>query len=105
MLSPEYLEEIEFNKVVDLYEKLNISIMADIIKRVSQMQEITVTSKEQLKILIQTNGIEIFNKALEEASMLRGETKNELKLMFEQMIKEDMEGYKKLYDYRNKDFK
>ena len=105
MLSPEYLEEIEFNKVVDLYEKLNISIMADIIKRVSQMQEITVTSKEQLKILIQTNGIEIFNKALEEASMLRGETKNELKLMFEQMIKEDMEGYKELYDYRKKDFK
>lgn len=75
MLSPEYLEEIEFNKVVDLYEKLNISIMADIIKRVSQMQEITVTSKEQLKILIQTNGIEIFNKALESLHVKRRDKK------------------------------
>lgn len=105
MLSPEYLDEIEFNKVVELYNKLNISITADIIKRISQMQDITVTSKEQLKILIQANGIEIFNKALEEASMLKTETKNELRLMFEQMAKEDMEGYKELYEYRDKPFK
>ena len=105
MLTPEYLQEIEFNKVVDLYEKLNISITADIIERVSQMQEVTNTTKEQLRILIQSNGTEIFERALEEASMLRTETKNELRIMFEQMIKEDMEGYKKLYEYRDKTFK
>ena len=97
MLTPEYLDFIEFNDVVKLYNKLNIEITADIIKRVSQMQDITVTTKEQLKILIQTNGIEIFNKALEEASMLRADTKKELRLMFEEMAKEDMEEYKELY--------
>ena len=105
MITPEYLEEIEFNKVVDLYNKLNISIMADIIERVSQMQEITNTTKEQLRILIQSNGTEIFERALKEASILQGQTKKELRLIFEQMAKEDMEGYKELYDYRGKDFK
>ena len=51
MLSPEYLDSIEFNDVVELYNKLNIDITADIIERVSQMQDITETTLNQLKIL------------------------------------------------------
>ena len=70
MLSPEYLSLIEFNDVVELYNKLNIEITADIINRVSQMQDITETTKKQLEIIKQTNGLEILNKALEETSML-----------------------------------
>lgn len=105
MLSPEYLNLIEFNDVVELYRNLNIEIMADIIDRVSQMQDITITTKDQLKILKQTNGIEVFNKALEETSMLTTETKKILKQIFEDMAKEDIEGYKELYQYRDKPFK
>lgn len=105
MLSPEYLNLIEFNDVVELYNRLNIEITADIINRVSQMQDITETSKKQLKILKQTNGLEIFNKALEETSMLTAETKKYLKALFEDMAKEDTEGYKELYEYRDKPFK
>ena len=56
MLTPEYLDSIEFNDVVMLYNKLNIEITADIIKRVSKMQEITSTTRNQLEILLQTNG-------------------------------------------------
>ena len=105
MLSPEYLSLIEFNDVVELYNKLNIEITADIINRVSQMQDITETTKKQLEIIKQTNGLEIFNKALEETSMLTAETKKALKLLFEDMAKEDIEGYKELYEYRDKPFK
>ena len=54
MLSPEYLDSIEFNDVVELYNKLNIDITADIIERVSQMQDITETTLNQLRILKQT---------------------------------------------------
>ena len=54
MLTPEYLNLIEFNDVVEIYNKLNIDITADIIKRVSQMQDITATTKKQLEILKQT---------------------------------------------------
>lgn len=104
MLTPEYLESIEFNDVVELYNKLNIQITADIIGRVSAMNEITETTKEQIKILKQTNGEEIFNEALQKSDMLTTESKNTLKAMFTNMAKEDMKGYKKLFEYRDKPF-
>ena len=105
MLTPEYLNNIEFNDVVELYNKLNIEIMADIISRISIMDDITAVSKEQMKILLQTNGTEIFNEALEKTSLLTRETKNALKLLFKNMAKEDMQGYEELYEYREKPFK
>ena len=105
MLTPEYLNLIEFNDVVKIYNKLNIEIMADIIKRVSQMQDITETTKKQLEILKQINGTEIFNEALEKTSMLTKETKEALKDLFKDMAIEDIQGYKELYQYRNKPFK
>ena len=105
MLAPEYLDKIEFNKVVELYNKLNISITADIISRLCVMEDITEITRKQVKILAQTNGAEIFNEALNETSMLSAETKKELKLLFENMAKEDIQGYKELYEYRNKPFK
>ena len=105
MLTPEYLESIEFNKGGELYNKLNIQITADIINRITVGKEITQTSIKQLEILLETNGAEIFNQALEETSLLTYETKQELKLMFENMAKEDIQGYKELYSYRDKAFK
>lgn len=105
MLTPEYLDLIEFNDVVELYNKLNIDITADIIKRVSQMQDITETTINQLKILKQTNGTEVFNSALEKTAMLTSETKKSLKSLFINMAKEDMQGYKEIYQYRDKPFK
>lgn len=104
MLTPEYLNLIEFNDVVELYNKLNIDITADIITRISTMDDITEVSRKQMKILLQTNGAEVFNKALEKTSLLTRETKNALKLLFENMAKEDMQGYKELYEYRDKMF-
>lgn len=105
MLTPEYLESIEFNKVVELYNKLNIEITADIIQRIAGMNDITSTTKDELKILVQTNGIDVFNKALEKTSLLTTERKKQLKRLFEDMIQEDMQDYEELYDYRNKIFK
>jgi len=105
MLTPEYLSLIEFNDVVNIYNKLNIEIMSDIIKRVSQMQDITETTKKQLEILKQTNGTKIFNETLEKTSMLTAETKKVLKDLFNSMVIEDIQGYKELYQYRNKLFK
>ena len=105
MLTPEYLNLIEFNDVVELYNRLNIEITADIISRINTMNDITSISKKQMKILLQTNGTEVFNEALERTSLLTRETKNALKLLFENMAKEDIQGYKELYEYRGKPFK
>lgn len=105
MLTPEYLNLIEFNDVVRLYEKLNIDITVDIIKRVSAENEITETTRNQMKILAQTNGDEVFNEVLEKTSMLTGQTKDLLKNLYQDMAKEDLQGYEELYQYRNKPFK
>ena len=100
MLTPDFLDNIEFNKVVELYNKLNIEITAEIIERIANMEEITATTKDKMKILIQTNGDKIFNEILEKTSMLSAERKNMLKQLFEQMAKEDIQGYKELFEYK-----
>lgn len=105
MLTPEYLSSIEFNDVVELYNRLNIDITTTIIERISEMVDITSTTKDQIKILIQTNGIDVFNEALDKTSKISDETKKALKGLFEDMIKEDMQGYKELYEYQEKPFK
>ena len=105
MLTPDYLNLIEFNDVVELYNKLNIDIMADIIKRVSRRNYITETTKNQLKVLLQTNGEEIFNEVLEKTAMLNAEVTKELRQLFKDVAKEDLNGYKDLYNYKDKPFK
>lgn len=105
MLTPEYLNLIEFNDVVKIYEKLNIDITTDIIKRLLKTQEITEVSRKQLEILKETNGDEIFFETLENTSMLSAETKQAVKNLYLNMAKEDIKGYKELYNYRNKPFK
>lgn len=105
MLSPDFLNFLEFNDVVKIYEQLNIDITADIITRIAQGEEITEVSRKQLEILKETNGTEIFNEALEKTSLLTAQTKEALKKTFETMAKEDIQGYKELYEYRNKPFK
>lgn len=105
MLTPEYLNLIEFNDVVNIYNQLNIDITADIIKRVSEMEYITSTTKDQMRIILQTNGADIFNETLEKTSMLSAETKKALNKIFKDMAKEDLNGYKELYEYRDKPFK
>lgn len=100
MLTPDFLEKIEFNKIVDLYNRLNIEITAEIIERIANMEEITATTEDKMKILIQTNGDKIFNEILEKTSMLSAERKNMLKQLFERMAKEDVQGYKELFEYK-----
>lgn len=105
MLTPEYLNMIEFNDVVDIYNKLNIDITSDIIRRVSKMKDISSTSKKQLKVLLETNGTEIFNQVLNDASLLTKDVKEALKEIYTDMAQNDMQGYKELYLYRDKPLK
>lgn len=105
MLTPEYISLLEFNDVVQLYNKLNIDLTADIIDRISAMEDISVTAKNEMKILIERSGEEVFYEALEKTSMITAERKQLLKKMFSDMASEDMQGYKELYLYRDKFFK
>ena len=70
-----------------------------------QMNEITSTTREQLKILKQTNGTEVFNETLQKTALLTSDTKKALKKLYESVAKEDIQGYEELYVYKNKPFK
>ena len=105
MLTPEKLSSYEFNKVTQIYNQLNIDISADIIKRIEKLGgEFTESTKYQLKKLAQLNGKEIFNKALLETAKLDNMTISALKELYEDMAFEDMQGYKEIYDYRDRAF-
>lgn len=106
MLTPEKLSSYEFNKVTEIYNQLNIDISADIIRRIEKLGgEFTEETKYQLKKLVQLNGKEIFNKALLETAKLDNATISALKELYEDMAYEDMQGYKELYNYRDRAFK
>ena len=105
MLTPEKLSSYEFNKVTQIYNQLNIDISADIIRRIEKLGgEFTEATKYQLKKLTQLNGKEIFNKTLLETAKLDNMTISALKELYEDVAFQDMQGYKELYDYRNRTF-
>lgn len=105
MLDPEYLENLDYNDVVMLYQKLNINITADIIDRLVNMEDITNTTKQEIKKIIETNGQQMFEQALNECASITAERKKAVKIIYENAIKEDMKGYKELFKYRDIPFK
>ena len=106
MLTPEYLESIDWNRVVKLYHQLNIDVCSDIINRILKDKGvISSTTRNQLQVLMEANGSEIYEKVLLKASELDTETLTRLKRIYENMAKKDLQGYKELYKYRGKSFK
>lgn len=104
MLTPEYLDRLGYkNKVLDIYQQLNIDITADIIKRVKTV-DFSIT-KSQMRQLLRTGGKEIFEKTLKETTLISSDVKTELRREFEAMVKEDLESYKPLYEYRDEEYK
>ena len=105
MLTPAKIDEYSYNRVVELYNELNIDICEDIIRRIEKMGDISQASKDQLKILVELNGQEVFDEVLMKTSNLDDATKQALQELYEEVIKEDMKDYKPLYKYRDKEFK
>lgn len=105
MLTPAKIDEYSYNRVVKLYNELNIDICKDMIDRVSRMGDISQSTKDQIKILIELNGKEVFDEILLKTSLIDNKTKEELNNLYIEIAKEDMKDYKPLYKYRNKEFK
>jgi len=105
MITPEFLEDLEYSKLVMIYSNLNIKLTEIIIAEILKTKELNSYTKNQLKVLIQIGGKEIFEKALKETSSLNAKTKKEIKNIYEQMAKDNMQSYKTLYKYRGLDFK
>lgn len=100
-LKEDYLTDLALkNKVVDMYEKLNIDLTKNIIRKIKNTGDISTYTKAQLRQLIKRGGKEIFLESLEKTTSLTSQRKKELKAMFTELAKTDIESYKELYDYR-----
>lgn len=105
-LTSNYFEKMSFNnKILEMYEELNVELTSNIINRLKENSNLSEFTKSQLKILLERNGEEIFLESLEKTNSLSIKRKNELKNIFTQLAKDDMKVYKRLFVYKNKEFK
>lgn len=105
MIKDNYLDYVDKNKVVDLYNQLNIDLVNDIIERVKSLNAITITSREQIKVLIKRGGSEVFKEALRKTTLLNSDLKKALKELYEEAMKTHLSNYSQEYSYLNKDLK
>ena len=105
MLTPAKLDEYSYNRVVKIYNDLTIDICKDMIKRLERMGDISQTSKDQIKVLAELNGKEVFDEVIMKSSELDSDVKEALQKIYADAMRENMQDYKPLYKYRDKEFK
>lgn len=90
MILPETLDIDDKDELIQLFEQVNVTLSALIISK-----------------LMETNnnyGEEIFNTALSEMSQINLNAKNLVKTKYNDMIIEDMQSYKSLFEYKGQPF-
>lgn len=92
------------NKIVEMYEELNIELVSNIIKQLKETGDISSYTRAQIRQLIKRGGKAVFEQSLDSMSNLSSKRKDELKRLFKEVVSEDMEQYKKMYEYRDKKF-
>lgn len=99
------VDTINFDKLVEIYDNLQSTIISDIINKIESTGNITSFTKAQIKALEEIGSKEIFYKALDSASGITRETNEELKRIYQDYAKEDLKHYKQEFKYRGKKFK
>lgn len=99
------VDTINFDKLVEIYDNLQITIISDIINKIENTGNITSFTKAQIKSLEEIGSKEVFYKALDNASGITKDTNKELKRIYEEYAHEDLKHYKAEFKYRGKAFK
>lgn len=99
------VDTINFDKLVEIYDNLQITIISDIINKIENTGNITSFTKAQIKSLEEIGSKEVFYKALDNASGITKDTNKELKRIYEEYAHEDLKHYKAEFKYRGKVFK
>lgn len=99
------VDTINFDKLVEIYDNLQITIISDIINKIESTGNITSFTKAQIKSLEEIGSKEVLYKALDNASGITKNTNKELKRIYEEYAHEDLKHYKQEFKYRGKAFK
>lgn len=99
------VDTINFDKLVEIYDNLQITIISDIINKIEKTGNITSFTKAQIKSLEEIGSKEVFYKSLDSASGITKDTNKELKRIYEEYAHEDLKHYKQEFKYRGKAYK
>lgn len=104
MITPEFLESLDYSKIVMIYSKLNITLTEMIIDSIKNTNRLDTYTKRQLNVLLSTGGEEIFEKALSKTTSINSQVKDEIRRTYQTMAKNNMYGYKQLYEFKDMKF-
>lgn len=100
------MSEYEFNNIVSFYNNITIDITTDIINKINKTSFKFDTETEfQIRKIIQLNGEEIFYSTLQKLNNIEPKVKKELESLFKTVALEEINEYKELYEYRDKDLR
>ena len=102
MITPEKMSELERNKVIEIYEKLNRDLTSMIIKKLQSKGDISSYTQAQIRQLAKQGGKEIFYATLDRFKGISREQRQALKEIFEEVQNEELKGYKDTYKARGK---
>lgn len=105
MITPQKMSEFEKNKVIDMFSKLNQELTASIIKKIQQNGDLSSFTKAQIRVLARQGGKEVFNEALNKINNISRERKKQLLQLFDDIQKEQFDGYKNTYESKGLEFK
>lgn len=100
MITPEFLESLDYSELVMLFSELNIELTAEVIEQIKNGKDISQMSKGEFDKFVEGIGAIIFASALLKASKLNSSVKKQLKNTYTEMAKDNMKSYKKLFEYR-----
>lgn len=91
MLTPEYMDKLTNNKIVEEYEKLNQELTNDIIGL------IVAFNMNDSKSVINKNGNKLFDESLNKVQNITSKRKKELKDLFNDMLNKQIKDYENIY--------
>lgn len=100
MITPEFLESLDYSELVMLFSELNIELTAEVIEKIKNGEDISEMTKSEFNKFAEGVGAVIFASALLKASQLNSSVKKQLKNTYTEMAKDNMKSYKKLFEYR-----
>lgn len=100
MITPEFLEELDYSELVMLFSELNIELTQEIIEQIQNGKNISEMSKSEFNKFVKGISAIILASALLKASKLNSSVKKELKNTYTNMAKDNMKSYEKLFEYR-----
>lgn len=100
MITPKFLESLDYSELVMLFSELNIELTAEVIEQIKNGKDISQMSKGEYNKFVKSIGAIIFASALLKTSKLNSSVKKQLKNTYTEMAKDNMKSYKKLFEYR-----